>query len=56
MSADLGDADRWLTLAAEATAAAQEVSDPEARRVLLFIADTYKRLAQRSLARKNHKS
>lgn len=56
MSADLDDADHWLTLAAEARVAAQKLSDPEAKRVLLFIADAYKRLAQRALARKNQQN
>lgn len=48
-------AERWRTLAIEAVAVAQEMSDPESKRVLLFIADTYKRLAERAQASKDQR-
>jgi hypothetical protein len=46
------DAERWRALAEEAWAAANEVTDPEARRVLVFIATAYERLAERGKKRK----
>lgn len=45
-------AERWRTLPIEAVAAAHEVTDPEARRALLFIAESYKRLAEHAQTRK----
>ena len=45
-------AERWRTLAAEARAAADEMTDPEAKRTLLNIAEGYERLALRAEARK----
>jgi hypothetical protein len=56
MPADLDDAERWRTLAEEAITAAREMTEPESRRLMLFIADAYTRLAERALARKNNKS
>ncbi len=41
------DTARWRALAEEAWAAANEMTDPEARRVLKFIAAAYERLAER---------
>jgi hypothetical protein len=45
-------AERWRTLAAEARAAADEMTDPEAKRIMLSIAEGYKVLARRADARK----
>jgi hypothetical protein len=53
MPSDVDVAERWRTLAAEARAAADEMTDPEAKRTLLNIADGYERLARRAEARKN---
>ena len=50
------DIERWRTLADEAIAAARKVSEPESRRLMLFIADAYQRLAERAQARNNQKS
>ena len=47
---DVGE--RWRTLAAEARAAADEMTDPDAKRTLLKIAEGYERLARRAEARK----
>lgn len=52
MPADVDAAERWRTLAAEARAAAVEMTDPEAKRTLLSIAEGYQRLARRAEARK----
>ncbi len=41
MSADDDDAERWRTLAAEALAIAETMTDPEAQRAMLFIAEGY---------------
>lgn len=46
MPAEQDDAERWQTLAAEARAAAERMTDPEAQRTLLFIAAAYERLAR----------
>jgi hypothetical protein len=50
MSADSNDAEdevaRWRTLEAEARALASRMTDPEPRRIMLFIAEGYKRLRQ----------
>ena len=40
------DAERWRALASEARNTAQEMTDPEAKRALLFIALAYERLAR----------
>jgi len=44
-------AERWRTLAIEAVTVAHEMSDPESKRALLFIAEAYNRLAERAQAR-----
>jgi hypothetical protein len=46
-------AEHWRTLAAEARARADEMSDPEAKRIMLSIAEGYERLARRADAGKN---
>jgi hypothetical protein len=46
---------RWRGLAEEARAAADQMTDPEARVILLTIAQGYERLAQRAEARKAQK-
>ena len=56
MPVDTDDAERWRTLAAEALAVAETMTDPEARRVMLFIAEGYRLLAERAEARKNQKN
>jgi hypothetical protein len=43
--------ERWQALAAEARATAREMTDPDARRALLFIAAAYDRLARGALKR-----
>jgi len=40
------DADRWRALVSEARNTAQEMTDPEAKRALLFIGLAYERLAR----------
>jgi hypothetical protein len=55
MPSDLDDADHWRMLAAEAREVAQRMTDPEAKRVMLFIAEGYKRLALHAEARKSNK-
>jgi hypothetical protein len=45
-------AERWRALAAEARAAATELTDREAKRIMLSIADGYEVLARRAEARK----
>jgi hypothetical protein len=50
-------AERWRTLAAEARATADKMTDPEAKRTLLNIAEGYERLARRAeLRKKNQKN
>ena len=56
MSADDHDAERWRKLAAEARAIAETMTDPEAQRVMLFIAERYRLLAERAEARKDQKN
>jgi hypothetical protein len=56
MSQDADRVDRaecWRALAAEAAAAAQETRDPEPKRLLMFIAAAYDRLAQRARGPQN---
>jgi hypothetical protein len=53
MPADFDDAERWRALAEEAFAAARELFDPDTRRIMLFIADAYKRLAERTQAQRS---
>jgi len=55
MPPDFDDAERWQTLAEEAINCARQMVEPESRRLMLFIADAYKRLAERAQARKNPK-
>jgi hypothetical protein len=45
------DASRWRALAADARRVAAEMTDPEARRTMLWIAEAYERLARRAEAR-----
>jgi hypothetical protein len=52
MPPDVDLAERWRTLAAEARAAADGMTDPESKRALLNIAEGYERLARRAEARK----
>jgi len=55
MSADdERDADRWRRLEAEARTIASKMTDPEPRRIMLFIAEGYKLLADRAEFRKTH--
>ena len=49
-------AKHWRKLAAEARARADEMADPEAKRIMSSIAEGYERLAQRADARKNSKN
>ena len=51
MPTECDPAERWRTLAMEAIAIADEMTDPESKRVLLFIAEAYKRLAERAQTR-----
>jgi hypothetical protein len=46
---------RWRVLAEEALTAADQMTDPEAKVILLTIAQGYERLAQRAEARKAQK-
>jgi len=52
MPSDVDVAERWRTLAAEARATADQMTDPDAKRTLLNIAEGYERLARRAEARK----
>ena len=52
MSKPTDDAQRWRTLASEARSAALEMTNPEAKRALLFIAAAYERLAADAQKRK----
>ena len=56
MTSDAHDVVRWQTLAAEARAAAAELVDPEAKRIMLDIASGYDLLARRAEARKKGQS
>jgi hypothetical protein len=49
------DDERWRALAAEARTTATQLTDPEAKRTLLFIAAAYERLACHAAARKRGK-
>ena len=56
MSADdERDAERWRRVEAEARTIAAAMTDPEARRIMLFIVEGYKLLAERAEARKAQK-
>ena len=49
MPSDASDrAARWRVLAAESRAVAEEMTDPKARLILLTIARSYERLAERA--------
>jgi hypothetical protein len=50
MSADCENPSRWWALAAEARTVAIELTDPQARKVMLTIAEGYERLARRAEA------
>ena len=52
MPSNVDVAERWRTLAAEARAAADEMTDAESKLALLNIAEGYERLARRAEARK----
>jgi hypothetical protein len=47
---------RWRVLAEDARAAVEEMTDPEARLILLTIARAYERLAERADAREVRKN
>ncbi len=59
MSADdvnaQNDAKRWQTLEAEARTIARTMTDAEPRRIMLFIAEGYKLLAERAELRNSQK-
>ena len=48
MPADFDDAERWRILAEEAITSARGITEPDSRRLMLFIADAYMRLAERT--------
>jgi hypothetical protein len=52
MPPDHDNPSRWMALAAEARAVADEMTDPQARQVMLKIAEGYERLARRAEARR----
>ncbi len=52
MPPDRDNPSRWWALAAEARAVAAEMTDPQARKIMLKIAEGYERLARRAEARK----
>ena len=60
MAADSIDAEedvaRWRTLEGEARALASRMTDPEPRRIMLFIAEGYKLLRQRAEFRSHAKN
>ena len=51
MPPDRDNPSRWWALAAEARAVAGEMTDPQARRIMLKIAEGYERLARRAESR-----
>lgn len=53
MSPTRDDAERWCMLAREARNVTLEITDPEAKRALLFIAAAYERLARGAQKRKD---
>jgi hypothetical protein len=59
MSADSNDAEdavaRWRVLEAEARGLASSMTDPEPKRIMLFIAEGYKILRQRAEFRSTQK-
>jgi hypothetical protein len=52
MPLDRENPSRWWALAAEARAVASELTDPQARKIMLKIAESYERLARRAEDRK----
>jgi hypothetical protein len=55
MPSDIDDEERWRTLAREARALADEMTDPEARQLMLQVAAGYELLAQHARAREDRK-
>jgi hypothetical protein len=55
MSADATDAERWRKLETEARAIASTMTGPEPKRIMLFIAEGYKLLAERAELRNTQK-
>jgi hypothetical protein len=51
MPPDRDNPSRWWALAAEARAVATEMTDPQARKIMLKIAEGYERLARRAEGR-----
>jgi hypothetical protein len=54
MSSDNDDVERWLRLARDARAAAEQVIDPQSKRLLYGIADRYAALARRAQNPRKH--
>jgi hypothetical protein len=52
MSEGGDDASRWRALAADARRVAAEMTDPDAHRTMVFIAESYERLARFARIRK----
>ena len=52
----IDDPEHWWSRAAEARAMAEQISDPEARRMMEGIAQTYDKLAARAEGRSKRKS
>jgi hypothetical protein len=52
---DADPAARWRELANDVRLAAEQMNDPEARRSLLMIANSYDRIAQRAEAKAKEK-
>jgi hypothetical protein len=50
-SSHINDPKHWLERAEEARAAAEQMADPEAKRLMLEIAKDYERIAKRAEAR-----
>jgi hypothetical protein len=48
----LNDAEHWRDRAKEARLRAEQVTDPEAKKMMLRIADDYDRLARRAASRR----
>ena len=55
ISADAIDAERWRKLETEARVIASTMTDPEPRRIMLFIAEGYKLLGERAELRNSPK-
>ena len=53
MASEIDLEERWRSLAAEARALAEEMTDPQARQIMLSIASSYDRLAIRAKAHKD---